>query len=308
MEQTTVIAIGKLATLAGVPVETLRTWERRYGVPAATRLPSGHRRYALSQAEQLRLCKRLIDAGHRPGEVLGLPLAELRQVLHEEASGATAGTLHPAQIVDAGTRQRVEEWVELARSLDAEGLGNAMNGDWQRYGAVAFADMLAGPFLRALGEAWAAGTITVGEEHAASERLREVCASQWRPLAAGNTDGPWVVLASLSGELHQLGLQLAAATLALSGARLVYCGADTPTAEIANIAKRKAALAVVLSVSRYGDRTATRGALVALRALLPERCTLIVGGDGAPADLEGVKRITSYSDLAAWLTAHRRDG
>lgn len=307
MEQTTVIAIGKLAALAGVPVETLRTWERRYGVPVAIRLPSGHRRYSLALAGQLQLCKRLIDAGHRPGEVLSLGLPALRALQEREARSAPPSTLQPAPIPDVSARQRLEEWLELARSLDVEGLGNAMNGAWQRYGAVAFADALAGPYLRALGDAWAAGVISVGEEHAASERLRDFCASQWRPLAAGNADGPWVVLAALAGERHQLGLQLAAATLAVSGARLVYCGADTPTAEIAGIAKRKSALAVVISASGCGDRAAARDALVALRALLPEQCAVIVGGDGAPSDVDGLLRMTAFSQLAAWLAGQRQE-
>ncbi|MGD9996877.1 MAG: DICT sensory domain-containing protein [Ilumatobacteraceae bacterium] len=48
------LTIGDVAARAGMRVATLREWERRHGFPSPQRLASGHRRYSVEQAEQVR--------------------------------------------------------------------------------------------------------------------------------------------------------------------------------------------------------------------------------------------------------------
>jgi len=48
----------------------LRIWERRYGFPAPLRDAAGERVYPAEQVQRLRLLKRLLDSGHRPGRVV----------------------------------------------------------------------------------------------------------------------------------------------------------------------------------------------------------------------------------------------
>ena len=57
-----------LTELLEVPAPTLRSWERRYGVPLAGRSSGGHRRYARVQLDQLRRMRDLIARGRRPVE------------------------------------------------------------------------------------------------------------------------------------------------------------------------------------------------------------------------------------------------
>ncbi|SED29226.1 MerR HTH family regulatory protein [Nocardioides exalbidus] len=45
------LTIGDLATRTGVPVATLRSWEKRYGFPRPSRQPGGHRRYSESDVD-----------------------------------------------------------------------------------------------------------------------------------------------------------------------------------------------------------------------------------------------------------------
>ena len=54
----------------GLGKDTLRVWERRYGFPQPERDHNGERVYPAEQVERLRLMKRLIDHGHRPGRLL----------------------------------------------------------------------------------------------------------------------------------------------------------------------------------------------------------------------------------------------
>lgn len=64
----------------GLSKDVLRMWERRYGFPVPDRDSNGERCYPTEQVERLRVIKRLMDSGHRPGKLLAMPpeaLAEL---------------------------------------------------------------------------------------------------------------------------------------------------------------------------------------------------------------------------------------
>ena len=64
---------GVAARLAGVPVETLRVWERRYGV-VRPRLSEGRQRlYSSAEVRRLTLIKQLVDMGHPIGAIAALP-------------------------------------------------------------------------------------------------------------------------------------------------------------------------------------------------------------------------------------------
>ena len=64
------LSIGALSRAAGIPVQTLRTWETRYGFPEAVRRPSGHRVYPVSVVTHLRRIAEAIARGHRAGQVV----------------------------------------------------------------------------------------------------------------------------------------------------------------------------------------------------------------------------------------------
>ena len=64
-------SIGEVSALLGIPVPTLRSWERRYGFPQPTRTEGGHRRYGEPQLEQLRRVRDGINpGGRRASEVI----------------------------------------------------------------------------------------------------------------------------------------------------------------------------------------------------------------------------------------------
>jgi MerR family transcriptional regulator, light-induced transcriptional regulator len=77
---------GTAARLAGLPVTTLRVWERRYGVVAAPKTDTGQRLYSGLDVQRLRLLKRLTDCGHAIGSVAGLSVEALEALMVEESS------------------------------------------------------------------------------------------------------------------------------------------------------------------------------------------------------------------------------
>ena len=69
---------GTAARLAGLPVATLRVWERRYGVVAAPKTATGQRLYSGHDVQRLRLIKQLTAGGHAIGTIATLDLPALQ--------------------------------------------------------------------------------------------------------------------------------------------------------------------------------------------------------------------------------------
>lgn len=69
----------------GLSKDTLRVWERRYNFPQPGRDAHGERLYPPEQVARLRLVKRLLDAGHRAGQVVGLAHAQLLALSQDSA-------------------------------------------------------------------------------------------------------------------------------------------------------------------------------------------------------------------------------
>ena len=71
---------GTAARLAGIPVDTLRMWERRYQVVGPQVSAHGHRRYAAKDVDRLALIKALVNLGHSIGAIAHLPATKLNEL------------------------------------------------------------------------------------------------------------------------------------------------------------------------------------------------------------------------------------
>ena len=91
---------GVAARLAGIPVETLRVWERRYNIVGPRLSPRGHRLYSAADVSRLVLIKKLVDLGSPIRSVAGLPLAALRDM----RSAAAAARPAPSRRRSSGPR------------------------------------------------------------------------------------------------------------------------------------------------------------------------------------------------------------
>lgn len=127
---------GAVARMVGIPVSTLRIWERRYQVVGPTLTDSGHRLYTGVDVERLMLIRQLIGLGHAVGTVARLPDAELQQIADARAALATpaAASPQPARLALLG--------LGLPRRLGA--LALRRSGTWADL-ASAEAALQAGP-------------------------------------------------------------------------------------------------------------------------------------------------------------------
>lgn len=287
------LSIGALAKATGIPVETLRTWESRYGFPVPERKPSGHRLYPLSSVARLRRISEALTRGHRAGEVVAASDAELAALLRstEGGAGPAAAALLPSFDQD--------EALHVIRQFDAARLTRILLGEWARTSPVDFLEARIAPLVRQVGDAWAAGSLEIRHEHFFSERLGDLLRSLRLPFEE-RARGPLVVFASLPGEGHGLGLQMAALVAAWTGCRILFLGLETPPAEIVGLARDLDARAVALSVSAASRGARSAAQVRALRSKLPKGIPLLVGGDGAPEPRPGIETMHDLRRLEAW--------
>ncbi len=136
---------GAVARMAGIPVSTLRIWERRYQVAAPPLTASGHRLYSAHDVQRLALMKRLIGLGHAIGTIAGLDLGALEQLAAARADAAgiaavrarSAGRISVAVIGNA-----LAQRLEPAAAAAAGGPGGAAQAPRFKVVAVS-ADLLA---------------------------------------------------------------------------------------------------------------------------------------------------------------------
>lgn len=115
--------IAAVAQITGIPVPTLRMWERRYTVVSPARSSGNGRLYSRADVERLSLLKAAVEAGHAIGTVASLPDDELRSRL--EGSRGAVATQGPCRVLACGRtlpRRLAAAWrnradIQLAGSL-----------------------------------------------------------------------------------------------------------------------------------------------------------------------------------------------
>jgi methanogenic corrinoid protein MtbC1 len=276
-------------------VETLRTWEARYGFPAPERKPSGQRVYSLASIPRLRRIAEALSRGHRAGDVVAATDEALADLLAASALPPTPGT-RVLTVEPSGNQSDILQAVE---AFDTGRLTRILLRDWARLGPLDFLSTCVAPVIREIGDAWQNGRLEIRHEHFFSERVSDLLRSLRLPFEE-RAAGPLVVCASLPSEPHALGLQMAALVLAIAGCRVLFLGTEVPVAQVASLAKDLNARAVAVSVSRASRGAAMAAQISSLRRSVPRRVGLIVGGDGAPRPRPGIAVIQDLAELDTW--------
>lgn len=278
-------------------------WERRYGFPVPNRDPHGERLYPADQVDKLRVISRLLDRGLRPGQLVKVPLSDL---LERSESHATTGAV-ASESADSTLVPLMEEAIELLKVYDGAGLRAQLSRVLQRLGLQRFVIEFAAPLTERVGEAWSRGEIAIGQEHLYTEQIGHLL-RQGIGAIYPEAQEPSVMLTTLPGEAHQLGLLMAQACLATEGARCVSLGAQTPAWDIVGAARAQKINVVGLSFSEALKLNAAYRMLEDLRARLPTPIEIWAGGrlwTRARRPVPGVRFITSLTQIPRVIAEQR---
>ncbi len=279
------ISIAAVERDTGLGKDTLRVWERRYGFPQPLRDACGERVYPAEQVEHLRLIKRLMDQGQRPGALLRKPWATLSEQY------ATS----PPKVAADDTA----DWlIPLLKNRDVDLLRTEFAQRLARDGLERFVIETVPALNRRIGDGWMTGEIEVFEEHLYTELIQNQLRSSIYALASRGRR-PHVLLTTVKEEEHLLGLLMVEALLTANGASCFSLGAQTPVPDIIGASRGTTTDIVALSFSGAYPWRKARATLIELRAALPECTELWAGGASLAGHRCRVPGVRAMDDLRA---------
>lgn len=273
----TTYRIATVARRTGLTADTIRAWERRYGMVTPERMASGERRYTEGDVARLELVRAAVSRGYALPDLARLSDAQIRTALQESAgSGAPASALETS-----AAHRTIQAILESVSSYDLSSAESLLNS-----AAVFFSpselivDVLA-PLMHDVGERWEHGRFAIAQEHFTSHLVRNVVGSLLRiHRPAGE---PALLFLTPPNEPHELGILFAAALAASKGLRAVVLGANVPVQQAVAAARGTAAARIVVGLTYPDDLSAAMGYLADLRTAIPSSTALCLGGRVAQA-------------------------
>ncbi len=290
----------------GLSPDVLRAWERRYAVVEPSRTEGRQRLYTDADIERLRLLVRATGAGRQIGLIAHLSVAELVELVAEDERAAAPATSH-ARAAEPERAHVVDAAMGAVSQMDALRLESQLRQAMLSMGAMSFVMDVVLPLLRRIGNEWHAGTITPAHEHMATAVIRDALARLLSDSSLARAGAPLLMVATPSGERHELSSMAAAVTAAGEGWKVIYLGPDLPVSWIASAARQAGARAVAVGVVGNRDTAHAVGELAELAGAAGPSIEIFAGGPGlrgVPSDAWPA-RVRRVEDLAAFGAALR---
>lgn len=269
---------------SGLSPHVIRVWEKRYEAVVPSRTKTNRRLYGEAEIERLRLLGLATKAGHTIRNAVKLTTADLRTLVETEMA-ATARQASEAREQDPGASLAPDflgQALIAIKALDGAGLEKTLNSAAVQLGRSALLQQLLAPLIEEIGCSWRRGQLRAVHEHLATAVIRTFLGNFSHGYAMGE-NAPRIVITTPSGQLHELGALLVAATADNHGWRVSYLGPSLPSEEIAGAVLLSKARAVALSIVYPEDDSSLESELRRLRLLLPPEVALIAGGRAAAA-------------------------
>ena len=242
----TQMPIAAVSSLLGIPVPTIRSWERRYGFPVPSRTQGQHRRYTVEEVDQLRKLRDEITRGHPAREAVAIVRGE-----------AMIGRPRVALL---------DRFLESAMRLDPAALREVLTEGTESLGVESTIRDVALPAMREMGSRWKAGVCDTAHEHLATEAVRVWLARQ--SVMAPPPFRPFpLVLACGPKDLHTIGLEAFGVVLARRGWSIRTLGPLTPVSSLVAAARAAEARRAVVTSQRGVTRRSAVEAIAAVDAL-----------------------------------------
>ena len=293
------LGIAAVERETGLAKETLRVWERRYGFPSPARDATGERLYSRAEVDRLRLLRRLLDAGHRPGRVVRLPDEALRSMV--DAIGP------PTHGTPISSSEDLEAYERLVRTHRVDELRSVLSQAAVRLGLERFVNEVCAPLNRLIGDAWVRGRLEIFEEHLYTESVQGVLRAAIGSIPRRD-ERPKVLLTTFPDESHGLGLLMAESVMVVHGAQCLSLGTETPVRDIVLAARAHGSDIVALSFSPCLGVNQIESGLAELRATLDATVEIWVGGAHpglGRRPLEGLRVLDGLASIPGQLSRWR---
>lgn len=296
-EMPVLLPINAVERETGVSKELLRMWERRYHFPTPGRDDQGDRIYTLDQVNKLRLLRRLIDAGFRPGKIIALDVPDLENLLRSQ---------NRSQADIAPEIER--EMVDILQSKDPHRVREYLSHQLTKLGLQTFILDFLQHANSIVGDAWMRGDIEVHEEHLYTEQVQSLIRTAITNLRAAS-EPPHIMLTTAPEENHTLGILMVEAMMRLDNVDAICFGAQMPVRDIAQAAQKHKMNIVALSFSASYPTSKAIEFLEELRFRLPLSINIWAGGSSLRSTrrrVEDVEFLDELDGVRKAVTAWRR--
>lgn len=271
----------------GVSKELLRMWERRYQFPLPLRDHQGDRIYPQDQVSKLRLLRRLIDNGFRPGKIIAMETSELENLLRSKYTNRIEST-----------PELETELIAALKSHDSNALREYLSHQLVKMGLQSFILEFLQYANPMVGDAWMRGIIEIHEEHLYTEQVQSLIRGAISSLRAA-TSAPHILLTTPPDEAHTLGILMTEAMLRLDNVDAVCFGAQTPVRDIVQAAQKHRMDIVALSFSASYPSSKAIEFLEELRFRLPLTIEIWAGGSALRSTRRSVESVEFFHDLSS---------
>lgn len=283
--------ISDVSRISGIPKDLLRMWERRYDYPAPTRDSHGNRIYSDKQLDKLVVIRQLVDQGKRPGKLVKLELPELNSMQQQ-----------PQLKIDSKLLD------ELLRSGDASALHDCFHQQLLAHGLRSFIHRVMAPATARVGDAWSNGELAIHEEHLYTELMKNLVRQSLAEHLYEHGK-PSVMLTTVPGEQHGLGLLMIEALLRLGGAKVISFGTEMPFRDIREAASTHKVNVIALSFSASFKQDDALVMLSGLRQMIEPGIGIWAGGsafDSRDFTIDGVSFLDGLHGLERALAEWQR--
>jgi DNA-binding transcriptional MerR regulator len=217
----------------GIAADTLRAWERRYGLPRPQRTPGGHRLYSQRDIQLIKWLMARQQEGLSISRAVDLWQEQTASGQDPLASSAPEIISAPAGSASAPANLAAlrGQWLAACMAYNESAADQVINQALALYPveSVMLELLLAG--LHEIGESWYQGELSVQQEHFASalalRRVNAIISAAPAPTRPGT-----ILLACPAGEMHSFPLLLLSLLLRRRGWNTVYLGANVPSAQL----------------------------------------------------------------------------
>jgi DNA-binding transcriptional MerR regulator len=259
----------------GLKPDTLRAWEKRYGLPQPDRTAGGHRLYSqhdveilewlIARQEEGLSISRAVDLWNQfqaegQDPLIAMPL-ETAQIAQTIAAGATIEAIR-------------DEWVKACMAFDEQQAEQIMTRAFALYPSDQVCIQVLMKGLSEIGDGWYEGNFTVQQEHFASElairRLETLIAAAPPPTLQGR-----ILVLCPPSEEHTFSPLLITYLLRRSGRHAIFLGANVPLGRLEHAISTTQPNLVILSAQHL--QSAANLFLIA-ESLQPMDLILAYGG------------------------------
>lgn len=295
--------------LTGLNQHTLRAWERRYGAVKPKRNETGRRLYSEGDVERLLLIVQLVERGHPIGSLARRTRRELAALLTQSM---TIEQRSVASLPNERDTAPVLGSIESAlRDYDLALVYQEIQEARFKTSAREFALNVVAPLMVTVGRLIVAETLSIAQEHALSaivkSHLMDILFSI-KQARSGRNDASHVALATMEGDLHEIGILISAVLCAHHGCTVQYIGPNIPPAPLGAALKAMETDLVILGTTPLPPglvRWQVSAYVAELVKHLPKRHAIWVGGrsDREPSGRDPWRQIRTFEELDTALAS-----